>query len=585
MIRWKYVIPRLSLLTLIAAGLWLGTDRLIHWVIVQTGQATFGARVTVGEVDTQLTRGQLRIRELVVADPNSPRKNLVEAGRIELDLEIGAALRRKMIVSDGRIDGLRFHTDRETDGTLAKDEDEPKESAVSSWFDQAGERGEAWLDESLDKLELEVEDELQTVQLSREFKERWPAEYQRLEQRGRDLEPKARRLRDQIRQIADDPLQHLSEVQPALAAVEALRQETLTLRSEMQRLQRQIQQDRAAVKAAKDHDVEYVRARLHLDQLDGNSLTEYLLGPVWSDRIQLAVDWIQRSRAAIPAAEATPPARDPTIGTSVVFPGFPSLPDVLFRRLQLSGGGTVNGQEFVFTGTLRDLTHQPRRHREPARLDVTSEGSIQLTAQAILDRRGTQALDEFTIDLPAVKQHGQRLGDPRKLAIEIGPGVARIQAHLFVRDEQLEGTIDLRQDGLELHPTLAAKYAKYVSPENLQAAVSGVDRLQAQVVLNGTLKRPRYRLESNLGPQLSQGINQALQQELAARQQQLLARANREIEQELNQLQQELVSKNGDLLKQLEIGDEQLNQFKRSLLSDAASPQDLISRGRKLLFK
>ena len=40
-----------------------------------------------------------------------------------------------------------------------------------------------------------------------------------------------------------------------------------------------MKEDRIQIEHAKDHDVQYVRERFKLDQLDGNSLSEYLLGP------------------------------------------------------------------------------------------------------------------------------------------------------------------------------------------------------------------------------------------------------------------------------------------------------------------
>jgi uncharacterized protein (TIGR03545 family) len=503
-----------------------------------------------------------------------------------LDVEMSSVLRKKLIVREGRISGLQFHTERDSDGRLEKpdDADDDSESSVTSMLKDAGERGEAWLNDSLDKFETQMENDLQTVRVARDLKQRWPADYERLQQEGLQIERRARALRDQVKRIADDPLKNLEQIQPAIAAVDQLRRDAQWIRGETQRLQQQMRSDRVALQTAKDHDVQYVRERLRLDQLDGDSLTEYLLGPVWAERIELAVRWIERGRAIVPT-ESELPKRDPHQGISVIFPGFPQHPDVLVRKLHLDGQGTAEGKPYAFHGTLTDLTHQPWRYAEPARLKIESDGAIRMQLAAVLDRRGDQPIDEYRIDLPAVRQHGQRLGNPRQFAVDVSPGVARIHALIQVRGNELDGTIHLQQDELQLKPQLADAYTKYVSAESVSSAMSGVQFLRAEVKLEGTLKRPRYRVQSNLGPELSRGLHLAWQQELARRQQELVAKVNQEVESELNDLQAELQTKQGKLLEQLEIGDEQLGMFKQHLLSHLGSPKELISRGKNLLFK
>ena len=52
--------------------------------------------------------------------------------------------------------------------------------------------------------------------------------------------------------------------------------------------------------------------------------------------------------------------------------------------------------------------------------------------------------------------------------------VSDVQAHLFVRDEAIDGKITLEQNDIQLKPQLAEKYAKYVTPDSLNACGSKV---------------------------------------------------------------------------------------------------------------
>jgi hypothetical protein len=190
-----------------------------------------------------------------------------------------------------------------------------------------------------------------------------------------------------------------------------------------------------------------------------------------------------------------------------------------------------------------------------------------MVAVGTLDRRDMVPVDRFVIDVPQMEQHPQHLGDPAKFAIELSPGTARIHADVTLESDRLKGLITVHQADLHLEPTLGPNYTKFISPENLATAVKGVDHLQADVALSGSLKAPKYQIQSNLGPQLAAGFNQAMRQELQRQEQRLVSKANGEVEQQLAKLQSELLAKHGRILEQLQIGDEQLEQLKRQLLS------------------
>jgi uncharacterized protein (TIGR03545 family) len=588
MIRWKYVIPRLVLLAALVSGIVWGTEPLLSWGLQRSLQQLAGAQVQIAALRADLLHGSLELDELTVGNRNSEFRNLVEVERAKFDVEMYAALRRKLVVGTGQLDGLRFHTKRQASGRLPDaDEADQQSSAfsVSAKLSEAGQQGKAWFHEQVGDYRQQLENDLETVRLGRELAERWPGAYRDVEQRATQIEQRAKQLRDQVKQVSDDPLKHLDQLQPLLESVDQLRRELVDARTRLSELQRQMRDDQRQLVAAKEHDTQYVRERLRLDELDGHSLTEYLLGPVWSQRIEMAASWLQRSREWMPPSPETPAAEPASRGVRVNFPGFASSPDVLVRQLQLNGAGTVDQHPFTFSGVVRDLTHQPRRHDQPTTIEIKSEGAIQVIAQATLDRRDSEAVDRLVINIPALRQHQRSLGDATKLAVAMTPGTAKIHADVVLRGERLEGRISMQQDQMQLTPTLGPKYAELISPDNLAAAFQGVDRLDAEVTLSGTLRAPKYDLQSNLGPQLAVGLNQAVRQELQQREQQLLARANREVEQQVAKLEAELLSKQGKLLQRLEIGDEQLGELKKLLFAQVGRPEELISRGRKLLFK
>ncbi len=581
MFRWKYVAPRLFMLIAFCIAVYYGSNPLIRLALIQAGQSATGARVEIGEVNASLARGNLTLQKMTMADPDHPTRNLLEIGRANFDLETSMILHRKWVIRDGSIDNIVLYTDRATSGELEKEEQDPNQSsAVSDAIKKMEARGTEWLEGSLDRFETEFETELETVKLGRELADRWPQEYDAIESQSKELELQVRQIRDMIKQVREKPLEHLDKVKPLLASADKTRKDVADLRMRIQQLHEQMKSDRAALDIARRHDTEYLRQRLKLDELDGNSLSEYLLGPVWGPRVEWAVRWIQRSRQMM-ASESDQVAQA-SRGVNYLFPGIPSTADVLIRKLNLSGTGTVESQPYSFAGTIYDVTHQPRRHDKPTTVTLRSDGAIQLTARGTLDRRGELPLDQWVIDIPAWRQNGETLGKAERLAVHIAPGVARIHAEFTIHDHSLEGQVLVQQDQLELQPVMSPRYAKYLSAESLQAAVAGVRQLQAELSISGELLKPRYRLKSNLGPHLASGLNRAVKLELAAREQQLMAKAHEEVNAELDKLQEKLVADHGKILERLELGDEQMEQLRTQLMAHVGSPSDLLRRGKKL---
>jgi uncharacterized protein (TIGR03545 family) len=519
--------------------------------------------------------------ELQVADPSQPKQNLFEAGHVLLDVETHAALRRKLIVSDGRIDGLRIQTQRDESGALSGEEAEDPDDG--SFVDGVTQKGEAWLKSTTDKLKQDLENDLHSVQLARELRERWPREYDELRRRGKRIESEAKQLERQIKPILEKPLEHADEIQPALARADKLRHDVFETRRQLTRLKQQLKIDQQAAARAKQHDEAYLREKLRLDSLDGQTLNEYLLGSVWGSRVETAVRLIQMTRQNVAGDEEGLPTVVPASrGLSVIFPGYHSIPDLLVRRLAVNGSGSADATPFTFDAEVFDLTNEPRRHREPTKINVTAQGAVRLTAQAVLDRRKKTPHDHFIVEVPSVPQPRQVLGDEDKLAIELAPGSASVRANIQVIGQQIEGWISVHQDQLKPKPILSPSYAKYLTPESL-ASLGDINQLDAQLILTGDVRRPMLRMQSTLGPQLAASLNQAIQVELDRRRQQLTAQGEQMVQSELDDLQQKMVSEHQDILKKLEIGDEQLKMIRSQLTASLGSPEQIIGRGKKLL--
>ena len=358
MFRWSYIVPRLLLILAVCLFLRYGVNPLAKYLLISSAQSAIGARVELGNLQASLLEGDLYLADMRVADPNNPSKNILEAKHTLLNIDRDALLHRKYVITEGKLSGLQFDTDRATDGHLAHSEAE--ENAMAQRLRQ---HGEQWLDGFLERLETDVRDELETVRVTEELMRRWPAEY---EQINKDVTGLQRRI-DGLKQVYDEmrvnPLRSVGYYQKRLGEIQQLQQEFARLQSEAKRLRQQTTIDREAIVRAKENDERKIRETLQLDNLSPQRLSEYLLGEDIARQVAGALKWVHRGRAVLDVANAKPDLEG-TRSYGVIVPFTQrATPDVLFQSLVFDGKTLHDQQELHFQGKLQDLTTQPETSR------------------------------------------------------------------------------------------------------------------------------------------------------------------------------------------------------------------------------
>ena len=81
------------------------------------------AKVDIARLDTSLLQGRMQIRGIQIADPRNTDKNLLQFKTADLQLDRSALLKRKFIVQQARLSGVRFNQLRSSSGALAPNEE------------------------------------------------------------------------------------------------------------------------------------------------------------------------------------------------------------------------------------------------------------------------------------------------------------------------------------------------------------------------------------------------------------------------------------------------------------------------------
>ncbi len=556
-IRWKYVAPRLLIFVALMASARFGLDPLLHYLIVSTGQSATGAKVELAAAETSLRAGRLELRGLQVANPDSLLRNLVEAERAELLIDMNALFHNRLVIRNGEISGLEFDTERSESGELEiLVEETVGPSALDPLVAQASEWAGDWLEQAGDRLDSDFADQLQTPQVAEDLEQRWKQQGAMLRARTDELKARGQQLETEFREAKKNPLRGIERIPALQAQLKTVQQELISLQLEIKNLPEQVKTDRNSLNVARKADEAFIREQLKFGRLDGDNLTQVMLGQPVAKNLQSACDWLAWARNRLPTNSTKQIAKQRSRGTTVNF-AF-AQPKLHIERLGLTLTAPVAGTQTHFTGSLTNVSDQPRLLAEPARLELIARGEIPVTLEVISDRRTDTPREELFLACSAIPLAGQTVGNQDKLAMRMSPGTANFRVELVLTGEKIAGSIAFLQPNCQIAP-LANSSSNPTLITALTQALGNIDQLSAEVQLAGTLKRPEFKIESQLGQQLADGISNAVLDLASKKSEAMLAEVSAKMNERLTQLettkntlQQELLAKLGENQKLVE---------------------------------
>lgn len=573
MIRWGYVAPRLFVLALFIGFLAFALDPLARWSLVRTGQAVTGAKVEAGRVSTSPLRSQVSLEDLQIANPSAPERNLLEADYAWLDVETLPLSRRRLIVRQGVVCGLRFNAPRNESGQL----DDPVSAGISP--EEFRNAGRQWMEEAARALGQNLADDLESVRLARELAERWPGEY-------RDLETRTDRWLEQVRQLQQLPellqgdlLADADRIRKAALTMKLLRDELGQLRGEFQRLHQQARIDRTDLAAAAQRDVQRIEQRLRLAKLEPEVLTEYLLGPELGPQVQRTLVWMQNLRGRIPGGDLPPPQRRRGIDIPLGSPH--REPWLLLRSLRADGEIVWDDSRLPFVAMASGWTTEPAIYGRPAVIRMKTTEPVESWIEVSLDRTQNTPIDRVTVLCPNLRMPGQTLGEADRLALELPPGPIFLQASVTLRGEALWGEVRLRRSNVALNLTLSDELEQTSLAARVQDHLDSIHHIDVRVAISGTLARPQAELHSPLGKQLQTVVVAALQDELEHRRERLEGEVRLAVDAEIERFRERIAMRKQAIMKKLALADRQQKQLEQLVAASTGLSKQRL--GRELL--
>lgn len=531
--RWQGTIPLLLVFALLVTIWILFGDRIVEETTEEASTELLGTQVDIAALRIRETEPSVEIRGVQVADPFNPMRNLVEAGRIQLELEAVPLLEKKLVIRQLALLDLRFGTQRSRPAKPAQGDGYAAQTLrdVRQW---AGQFDVPLLKLTpIDTIRSIVLDptQLTTVREALALRTRADSTRAALRQQYEGLRLQetldsarsvAKRLEganpvklgiDGTRRAIEDVKRTINQINETRRRVEALEQ---SARGGLDALGAGVR----GVDEARRKDYAFARGLLKLPTFEGPEIGKALFGTVSIDRFQQAVYWAELAQKYMPPGLRPRPAPGPkrlrAAGTTVQFPKEQEYPPFLLRHGDLSfavgGEGMAAGR---YSGSISNLTTAPDLVGRPtvftAQRSAQSAGMGSVRVSGMLDHRGGRPRDSVAVSVADFKLPSFALpGLPFRLDPNVGAMGFR-----FARDgDRLAGRWTISSNQV----SWLGDSARVRKPNPVEAIVyrviTGLRKLDLTAELSGTFRSPNLSVRSTLDRAIAERLRAVAGEEL-----------------------------------------------------------------------
>jgi uncharacterized protein (TIGR03545 family) len=465
-------------------------DGWVRYLIEEAGTEAVGAKVELDAADLSLFPAGLTLSRLQVTNPKAPMTNAVEMAKVTMGLDGLNLLRRKVIVEEMALQGVRLGTPRATSGATREVSLQEEKSGVFS----------------IDLPSLEIPDvknileqeDLETIRLIETLKADLKLEKETWESRLKELPGKAKLAEYKQR------VKKVGEVQ---ALKQDIEQEIESLKSAKKEFEGQVALLRNRfdqIKTAPQRDIQHLKAKYNLSPQGLANMSQALLGSQIGSWVRQGAEWYERAKPflegaqALGGSEAGPEVQKPLRGkgVDVHFKEAHPLPDFLIRLTKVSVSLDVGD----LAGTVHNITTDQPTLGQPTTFTFSGD-QLKGVKSIALEGALNHVVPADSKDQLALQAKGYELtnlvlskDDKWPVALTSGLGDMKLNAEMKGQALTANGSGNLR----DLHLSAGKEGDTNPLTKALSSAVTDISQLSLQVAVKGTLEQQDVTLSSDL---------------------------------------------------------------------------------------
>ena len=567
--RWRGILPLALIFALVAAAWTIFGDRILRTTTEEAATKLLGTDVDIGAFDLRERIATVVLRDVQIADPFDPMRNLLAAEHLRLVLEPEPLLQKKLVISQLSLRGVRLGTARSTPATPTRGDGFAPRTLLElqRW---AGQFDVPLLQLTpIDTIKSIVLDptQLATVREALALRGRSDSVRSALEDgyRGLRLQETLDSTQALTRRLAgarplslgiDGTVRAIADVRRALARVDSARQRVVSLEQSTRGGLALLVTGVHELDATRRADYEFARGLLALPSFDGPAIGSALFGKVSIDRFQQAVYWAELAQQYAPPGllprESSGPTRLRRSGTTVRFPRSAAYPSFLLRSADLSidadGDTPLAG---AYSARVLDLSSAPSLVGRPtvfaARRTTEGSGLTSLRLVGALNHVGPVARDSVIasaagVSLPAIDLPGLPFRvEPARGSAELrfvrqGDHVA---ARWSIRSNQVTWITDASRGPLSPMESI------------VERVVTGLHALEVTAELHGPIRAPQLSVRSNLDRAIGDRLRAIAGEEIARAERKVRAEVDRLVDERTAPVKAQVVAVQGEANRRL----------------------------------
>ena len=526
-IRWQGLGGFLGILIIFSILWFLLIDGFVERMIEKFGTQAVGAKVELDDADLSLFPAGLKLIRLQITDPDKPMTNAVEITRMNMSLDTLNLFRRKIIIEEMTLDGVRLNTPRKTSGAI-----ESRPLAMSTIFKKVSKEGiskqiKLSTFKVADVTEILKREELQSMKLVESLqtdiqteREKWQKQLGELPDKEKFDEYRSRI--EQLQSKRKGPLGGLlsagsdvaaiqKEIQHDLGRIKQARQE---LDYNMKSLKRRLDQ----AKKAPLKDVERLKKKYSLSPQGLSNMSRLLLGSKLNEWTQKAINWYEKLKPVLERAkkkekghEVVEPMRGK--GVNIRFKEYAPLPDFLIRQvkanLQLQAGDIA--------GRIENITPDQDILGIPLTFVFSGEkmkGLHSLKLDGAMDHIiASSSKDKVNLRLQGYEVRNVALSDKAQWPITLKKGVADLEMRAILKDDNI--TANLSANLKSVRFSAGAQESASPLVKAMGSALSDVSKFMVKADVTGTLEDYDIQLTSDLDRVLKASVGNMVRKQAA----------------------------------------------------------------------
>jgi uncharacterized protein (TIGR03545 family) len=588
-IRWKGFIPFVIITVLVYVIATYFIDGWIKKAIEKNGTRLNGALVEMKSLRLSFVNSSLKIKAVQVTNPNNLMQNRFEVGDITFDFRFLPLLKKKFVVEEVKVAEVKWLSPRSREGKIPASwarewaAEEKEESVLGPLVAQAFENLKNSVkaelpDISVDSLKKKFDPreaikliDLTSYKTAFELKDKAVASYAKW---GED----SKKFIDEQKNFVSNMKTKLASLNPnnlktpdaiinSISTVSSFDNDLKSAKSGITGRLDGAKADLASLTSPLKNipdlikaDVKGIVDKYSLGSLNLDNFSKNIFGMQWLPYYQKYVEYsvvAKKYMAKYQAGKDDEPKRERFKGMDIRFPITDGTPTLLVKKVDMSAetGKDEKSNDFYrgkYALHIQDISSDQRLYGKPIKadfsLDTFNGPFVSAIINLLLDYRDEPEINKADLTVNDFKLTDYTLAKGSAFPLPLKEGVMDIAVSAGLSGEKPNFGVKLDVNSATYNFIKSQNYVL----ELLQNIVSRINKFWVKIAFEGTLRDPKFTVNSSLDNAIAAGIKQVFAEKMAEVRLKAEAYIKAEVGKYLDQAKGQIAQLEGNVTKQLE---------------------------------